>query len=306
MLLGEPRQPLARPMHQLGVGRKRHRLRLHGGVDDPLGEVRGLGRPRPRRRAEALLDQRHELLFAHPLAPARQRGPVERRLVDEELLAAEQLVVRVLGPACAEVLVGQVVRVLEDRKPRHQPCGQRRMARLVRIDRAKPLLQKPPVDRRGEFRQRVTPIDDLIEPSLEKIALTAVPTLLRPHRESLRRLSSDRESRLAASLNLQDSGPLDCPLRQKRMLQSPRKRRQSGASRFFTEDAIISICAGRRPAAPIVFAYTKWNWEEARLVGLTLVRVMVSEFSVMTVLFAPDGAMSPDSAVQSAKSSLLK
>jgi hypothetical protein len=87
VFFGEPRQTLARPMHQLGVGRERHRLGLHGRVDDHLREVRGLGRARPRRRAQALLDQRDELLLAHPLAPARQRRPVERQLVDEEFLA---------------------------------------------------------------------------------------------------------------------------------------------------------------------------------------------------------------------------
>ena len=183
--LGEPHQPLARPMHELAVGRKRHRLRLHGGVDDHLGEVRGFGRARARRRVQALLDQRDKLLLAHPLAPPRQRRSVERQLVTEELLATEELEVRVLDPARAEVLVRQIVRVLEDRKPRHQPCRQRRLTRLVRIDCAEPLLQEPPVNCRGQFRQRVAHVDDLVETGLEKIALPAVPTLLRPHRELL-------------------------------------------------------------------------------------------------------------------------
>jgi hypothetical protein len=35
-------------MHQLGVGRKRHRLGLHSRVDDDLGKVRGLARRRVR------------------------------------------------------------------------------------------------------------------------------------------------------------------------------------------------------------------------------------------------------------------
>src|SRR5271168_1103599 len=51
----------------------------------------------------------------------RQRvsdDPVERQLVTEEFLAAEELEVRVLDPARAEFLVGQIVRVLEDRKTR--------------------------------------------------------------------------------------------------------------------------------------------------------------------------------------------
>ena len=84
---GQLHQPLARPMHELGVGRKGHRLGLHGGVDDHLGEVGGLRRAGARGDREALLDQRDELLLPHPLAPARQRRAVERQLVLEELLA---------------------------------------------------------------------------------------------------------------------------------------------------------------------------------------------------------------------------
>ncbi len=46
---GQLHQPLARPMHQLGVGRKGDRLGLNRRVDDHLGEVRGLGRAGARR-----------------------------------------------------------------------------------------------------------------------------------------------------------------------------------------------------------------------------------------------------------------
>jgi hypothetical protein len=40
-------QPLARPMHQLGVGRKGHGLGLHGRIDNRIGEIGGLGRAGP-------------------------------------------------------------------------------------------------------------------------------------------------------------------------------------------------------------------------------------------------------------------
>src|SRR5215472_19305996 len=60
----------------------------------------------------------------------------------EKRLAAEVLEVRILHPAIAQSLVGKVVGVLEDRQPRHQPRRQRRLARLVGIDRPKRLLQK--------------------------------------------------------------------------------------------------------------------------------------------------------------------
>ena len=89
MLLGEPDQSLAGAMHQLGVGRKRHRLGLHRGVDDHLGEVGRLGRAGARGDVQALLDQGDELLLAHALAPARHRRAVEHKRVPKELLAAE-------------------------------------------------------------------------------------------------------------------------------------------------------------------------------------------------------------------------
>ncbi len=52
----------------------------------------------------------------------------------EELLPAEELVIGVLDPALAQDLVGEVVGVLEDREPRHQPRRQRRTAGPVRVD----------------------------------------------------------------------------------------------------------------------------------------------------------------------------
>jgi hypothetical protein len=71
--LGQTDQPLASPMHQLGVGRERDRLLLHGRVDHHLPEVGGLGGSHPRRNGQALLDQRDQLVLAHALAPAGQR-----------------------------------------------------------------------------------------------------------------------------------------------------------------------------------------------------------------------------------------
>jgi len=85
-------------------------------ANDPR-KVGRLGGARAHRRVQALLDQHDEFLLAHPLAPAPQRRPVERQLVDEELPAAEKLIVWVLDPARAQLLVGQIMRMLEDREP---------------------------------------------------------------------------------------------------------------------------------------------------------------------------------------------
>ena len=70
---GQLRQPLARPMHELGVGRKGHRLGLPGGVHNHLGKIGRLRRAGAGGDREALLDQRDEPLLPHSLAPARQR-----------------------------------------------------------------------------------------------------------------------------------------------------------------------------------------------------------------------------------------
>ncbi len=95
----------------------------------------------------------------------------------EDLLAAEQLKIRVLDPAVAERLVGQVVHGLQDRETGHQPGRQRRVTGRIGAGRPELRLQKPPVDRPPELRQRVTEVHDLIEPGAEQIALPAVATL---------------------------------------------------------------------------------------------------------------------------------
>ena len=225
MLFGEPNQPLARPVHELGVGRKRHRLRLHGRVDDHLREVRGLGRADACRRVQALLDQRDELLLAHALAPARQRRSVERQLVTEELLATEELEVRVLDPARAEVLVRQIARVLEDRQAPPSalsaaavdpacPNRQRRTAppgTASRLSTAS-FASGWPMSTIWSRRALKKSLCPLSRRSFGRIAN-------RSHR-----LSDDRESRLEVQLNSQVSSPIDWRTRQKRILPNPRKR----------------------------------------------------------------------------------
>src|SRR6516164_10327491 len=56
------------------------------------------------------------------------------------------------------------ISVLEDRQPRHQPRRQRRLARLVAVDRAERLLQKLPIDRPRQLHQLVVHVDDLVKP----------------------------------------------------------------------------------------------------------------------------------------------
>jgi hypothetical protein len=77
-----------------------------------LGEIRHLQCFRAHGDAQGFLQHGIEPVFAHPLAPPRQRRAVERQFVAEERLATEQLEIRVLDPAVAQPFVGQIVRVL--------------------------------------------------------------------------------------------------------------------------------------------------------------------------------------------------
>ena len=181
-LFGQPHQLLARPVHQLGVGREGDVLRLHGGVDDGAGEIGRLDRSAPRRRRQARLEQRLQPFGAHAIAPMGHRGAIERQPVPEELLAAEVLVIRVFQPNLAHHLVAEVVGVLEDGEPRHQPRRQRRPAGAVLVDGAERRLQEAPVDRPRQPHQRVLRVDDLIEPRAKQILLAALPPFPWPHR----------------------------------------------------------------------------------------------------------------------------
>jgi hypothetical protein len=89
----------------------------------------------------------------------------------------------------------------------HQPRRQRRVADLVGIDHAKPLLEEAPVDPPPQLGERVISVDDLVEPRLEEIAPPAVPPLLGPHRITLRQADGATESRSNGPINLQEMKP---------------------------------------------------------------------------------------------------
>jgi hypothetical protein len=148
----------------------------------------------------------------------------------EKLLPTEELVVGILDPSGAQILVREIVRVLEDRKPCHQPRRQRRMPGLVRIDRAEPFLEKAPVDRPTKLRQRVIPVDDLVEPRPEEIVLSAVATLLGPHRITLRQADGETESRQNAPINLQEIKLTAATFLQMQRIADPRKRLKNQTS----------------------------------------------------------------------------
>ena len=162
-LLGEIHQLLASPVKELGIGRKRHILGLDRRIDNHPPGVGRLHRAGLHRDREALLKQCDDLLFAHALTPAGERGAIKRQDVAEELFPAQILKIRVLNPPCAQLLIRQVEGMLEDGKARHQPGRQGRHARTITIGFAEATLQEPPVDRSRELHQFVAHIDDLIE-----------------------------------------------------------------------------------------------------------------------------------------------
>ena len=156
-------QLLQSPVHQPRVGRMRDRFRLHRRIDHDAFQVLDRDRARLVRNREAFLEQRHQLRLAEPLPPARQGRAVERQLVAEAQLATEVLIIRVLEPARAQRLVREVVHVLQDEEPGDQPCRQTRMTRSRRAHRGKALIEKAPIDRPRQPRQRMPEVDDLVE-----------------------------------------------------------------------------------------------------------------------------------------------
>jgi hypothetical protein len=96
------------------------------------------------------------------------------------------------------------------------------MAGFLGVDRAEPLLQEPPVDDLAELRQRMSHVDDLVEPRPEEIVLPAVPPLFRPHRINLRQADGGRESQSNASLNSQEIKPANATFLQLQRLAETR------------------------------------------------------------------------------------
>ena len=77
--------------------------------------------------------------------------------------AAEELVIRVLQPARAQHFVRQVVHVLENEQPGHQPCRQPGLPRTRRARAGEALIEKSPIDLPRQPYQRVAEVDHLFQ-----------------------------------------------------------------------------------------------------------------------------------------------
>lgn len=105
------------------------------------------------RVAATKLSWRRALSHSSPttLAPTRLRGAVEGEPVLGEFLAAEELVIGILDPSCAQHLVGEVVHVLQNGEPGYQPRRQERTAGVIIMGRAAVVLKKAQSIARASF-----------------------------------------------------------------------------------------------------------------------------------------------------------
>src|SRR5438132_796966 len=177
LALGQLHQLLDRAMGEPGVGRMRDRLLLYSGIYRNPFEIFGVDRPYAVGHRKAFLQQRDGLLFTQPLAPARERRAIKRQLVPEHHFPAEVLEIRVLYPSLAQRLVGEVVHVLEDQQPSHQPRRQWRLPRSHATYRTEASRQKIPIDLPRKPHQRMAKVDDLLERRAKQVVLAIVARL---------------------------------------------------------------------------------------------------------------------------------
>jgi hypothetical protein len=181
---GKPNQDLAAAVVETRVERMCDRLGLHRRVDRHPLEARRLHRAGRQRRLDRGGEQPLHPGRADPLAPARQRARIDRQLVLQVVEAAEELPVRVLDPALAHPLVGEVVGVLQVSEPDHQPRRLAGTSRPLVVERPERALKALPVDQSGQSHQRMPEIELLAQSRPEKIVGLSVLSSFRAHRKS--------------------------------------------------------------------------------------------------------------------------
>src|SRR5262249_25308212 len=186
---------------------------------------------------KALLQQRGDLLLTQPLAPARERRAIKRQLVPEHHFPTEVLEIRVLHPPVAQRLVGEVVHVLENEQPGHQPCRQRRLPGSHPTHRAEASRQKVPIDLPRQPHERMTKIDDLLERRAKQVVLDgrrAAGSSFSPDGESRRRRNHEPpKSGIPKRKKTWVHTRLSCKID---YLLGSNHRNRSIASEFFTDD----------------------------------------------------------------------
>jgi hypothetical protein len=192
VLRGEPHQDLAAAVVEARVQGMRDRLRLHRGVDCHPLEARRLRRAGRERRRDGGGEQLLHARSPDALAPACQRARIDRQAVLQIVEAAEELPIRVLDPARAHRLIGEVVGVLQVGEPDHQSRRLAGTARRLVVERPERRLETPPVDQPGQADQRMLQIELIAQPGAEKVRRTPI---LRPswtHRKSPENAAANR------------------------------------------------------------------------------------------------------------------
>jgi len=157
------RDPEHGPVHlpvQPRVRRMLNGLGLHGGIDDHLLEAALCDGPASLPRLDREAQQLLHTCFPDPLSPARHLARMNRELVLEELLSAEELPVRVQHPLGHHLLVRKPERVLEEVEPGHQADGNARAPIVWAIQAAELGLQPAPVDDPGQLENLLLGIQD--------------------------------------------------------------------------------------------------------------------------------------------------
>src|SRR5262249_19913821 len=126
---------------------------------------------------EALLQQRDDLLLTQPLAPARERRAIKWQLVPEHHFPTEVLEIRVLHPSLAQRLVGEVVHMLENEQPGHQPRRQRRLPRAPPTHPAEASPPEDPNDLPPPKHPRMAEDDDILEKRAKQVVLAILARL---------------------------------------------------------------------------------------------------------------------------------
>jgi hypothetical protein len=127
-----------------------------------------------RRTTERLSCSSASICSSQPLAQPRA---IKRCRVLEHHSPPEVLEILVLHPAVTECFVREIVHVLEDQQPGHQPRRQRRLSRPDATNRAETSGQELPVNLRLQTHQRMAKVDDLLQRRAKQIAPTIVARL---------------------------------------------------------------------------------------------------------------------------------
>jgi hypothetical protein len=169
VFLGHLHQVLATLLQQAAVRRVRNRLGHDGGVDDDPIHAGGLHDAAAPGGFDGSHEQGLHTFLADALPPAREAARIDGRFGLQVHLAAEVLPIRVLDPGVDQGFAGSVEGVLQVQQAGDQARRQRGSAAPGAEVGAEGALDLGPVDQAGQAHQRMTHVDQLVEPGDEQL-----------------------------------------------------------------------------------------------------------------------------------------